>query len=188
MMVGAALIGLDMSAAIYVPALTQKSLGFSVLDSGLALLPAAFSGAVLSGVGGVLVDKMGPRRILSIGLYFGAAGGLLLAWPPLTMVRFILAMIASGTGTAFTMGAPLNKLALGLYRDDQAGEALSLVALFRAVGLAAGPVILTAAHSVYGFTGMFGAVFVASVVGALAFLLVPDVRPTVSRPVAESGH
>ncbi len=177
MLVGASLIGLDMSAAVFVPTLVQRLLHFSVLSSGLALLPAAFSGAVLSGVGGVLVDRVGPRKLLVVGLLAGAIGGVLLAWPPLTMTRFVVAMLFFGFGTAFTMGAPLNRMALALYRDDQSGEALSLVAVFRGIGLAAGPILLTAAESLHGFTGMFGAVTVASVAGVLAFLLVPDRKP-----------
>lgn len=174
LIVGAALIGLDMSAAIFVPALVQADLHYSVLQSGLALLPAAFTGALLAGAGGMLADRMGAKKVLAVGLVAAAVGGILLAWPPLTFVRFILAMVALGTGTAFTMGAPLNRLALDLYRKEQAGEALSLMAVFRATGLAAGPILLTAAKVVHGFTGMYGVVAIASVLGVFIFLAVPD--------------
>ncbi len=185
-MVGAALIGLDMSAAIFVPTLVQSDLHFSVLQSGLALLPAAFTGALLAGAGGVLVDRIGAKKILSVGLVAAAVGGILLAWPHLTFIRFILAMMALGLGTAFTMGAPLNRLALDLYQSHQAGEALSLMAVFRAMGLAAGPILLTAAKVVHGFTGMYGTVAVASVIGALVFLAVPE-RPRVRTSIAQKG-
>lgn len=177
MMVGAALIGLDMSTAVFVPTLVQRVLHFTVLASGLSLLPAAFSGAILSGVGGVMSDRIGPRRVLMVGLLAGAVGGVLLAWQPLDMVRFVVAMLFFGVGTAFTMGAPLNRMALALYREDQSGEALSLVATFRGIGLAAGPIVLTSVEVLHGFSGMFGSVAVASIIGVGAFLLVPDVRP-----------
>jgi EmrB/QacA subfamily drug resistance transporter len=177
MIVGAALIGLNMSAAVFVPTLAQESLRFTAFASGLSLLPAAFTGAILAGVGGVLVDRIGPRSVLQAGLLAGVGGGLLLAWPHLTFGRFLLAMVAFGLATAFTMGAPLNRMALALYREDQAGEALSLVAVFRSVGLAAGPVLLTAAQTLRGFTGMFGAVALASLIGFALFWGVPDVRP-----------
>lgn len=176
MMVGAALIGLDMSAAVFVPTLVQRVLHFSVLDSGLALLPAALSGAVLAGAGGVLVDRIGPRRVLLVGLLAGAVGGLLLALPHLGFGRFVVAMLFFGLGTAFTMGAPLNRMALGLYRDNQSGEALSVAAVFRGIGMASGPVILTAVQAVHGFSGMFYALMVASLVGMATFSLVPEVR------------
>lgn len=187
MMIGAALIGLDMSASIFVPTLVQRALHFNIMDSGLALLPAAFSGALLSGAGGVLTDKIGPRKVLTMGLVAGAVGALFLAWPPLTFVRFVIAMVLLGMGTAFTMGAPLNRMALGLYREDQSGQALSLIAVFRGIGIAAGPVILTSAEVFHGFTGMFGSVVVASLVGVAAFVFVPDVRPSRSAKMAPEG-
>ncbi|PSR27862.1 MAG: MFS transporter [Sulfobacillus thermosulfidooxidans] len=187
MMIGAALIGLDMSAAIFVPALVQSDLHFSVLQSGLALLPAAFTGALLAGAGGIMVDRMGAKKILAVGLVAAGVGAVLLAWPHLTFFRFILAMMALGLGTAFTMGAPLNRLALDLYKTDQAGEALSLMAVFRATGLAAGPILLTAAKVVHGFTGMYGTVAIASVIGALVFMVVPEHRPGMRTSLAQKG-
>lgn len=171
-----AVIGVDMSAAVFVPTLAQRVLGFSTLGSGLSVLPAAFSGAVLAGVGGVLTDRRGGRVVLQIGLAFALVGGILLALPGMTLWRFVLAMLAFGVGTAFTMGAPLNRLALALHSDAQAGEALASVAVFRSVGLAAGPVLLTLAMAFHGFEGMFLGVAAVSVVGGLAVFLVPDSR------------
>lgn len=169
MMLGAALIGLDMSAAVFIPALTQAKLHLSVLDSGVSLMPAAFSGALLAGVGGVLTDRRGARPVLLLGLAAGVVGGILLALPHLTMPIFIVAMLVFGAATAFTMGAPLNRMAVAVYADDQASEALSLIAVFRSVGLAAGPIFLTAALGAEGFTGMFGVVAVSSLVGLIVF-------------------
>jgi MFS family permease len=169
LMAGAALIGLNMSAAVFVPALAQRELGLGVLASGVALMPAALSGAVLAGVGGVLVDRVGARRVLLIGLGAGVVGGLLLSLGRVTMPVFVLAMVAFGLATAFTMGAPINRIAMAMYADEQAGEALSLVAVFRSVGLAAGPVLLTLAARYHGFSGMFGAVALASALGAALF-------------------
>jgi MFS family permease len=174
---GAALIGLDMSAAVFVPTFAQEHLGFSVLGSGAALMPAAVSGALLAGAAGVLVDRVGPRLVLQVGLLCGVLGGVLLAWPGAREAAFFGAMVAFGVSTAFTMGAPLNRLALGLYRDEQAGEALAVAAVFRSVGLAAGPVLLTLAQAWHGFTGMFGAVALAALLGCALFGFVPDVRP-----------
>ncbi len=171
---GAALVGLDLSASVFVPTLVQRALGFSVLSSGLALLPAAFTGAVLAGVGGIMVDRVGPRRVLMLGLLLAAVGGVLLAWPPLTVGRFFGAMVALGAGTALTMGAPLNRLGLGLYGSHEAGQALGLMAVFRSLGLAIGPVVLTLAMVVHGFSGLFGLMAAASLAGVALFSTVVD--------------
>lgn len=189
LVLGAALIGLDLSSAVFVPVLAQRELGLSVLASGVALMPAALTGAVLAGVAGVLTDRRGPRTVIQVGLAAGVAGGVLLAWPHLSLALFILAMVAFGFSTAFTIGAPLNRLALGLYgdREEQSGEALSLIAVCRSVGLAAGPVVLTLAQVWQGWSGMFGAVAVASLIGLALFFGVPDVRPA-PRPRRRHGR
>jgi MFS family permease len=171
---------------VFVPTLAQVGLHFSVLSSGLALLPAAFTGAVLAGAGGVMVDRVGPRRVLMLGLLLATIGGVLLAWPPLDAVRFFIAMVSLGGGTALTMGAPLNKLGIALYRRDETGQALGLMAVFRSVGLAVGPVVLTLASAARGFTGLFGLMAVASLVGVILFSTIVD--PTVgSNPGSASS-
>lgn len=181
---GAAVVGLDMSAAVFVPTLAQKELGLSVLGSGVAVMPAAVTGALLAGLGGVLVDRIGPKRVVSIGLVAAVLGGVLLAWPGLGLARFIVAMALFGLGTAFTMGAPLNRLALFLHAEERSAQALSLIAVFRTIGLAAGPVLLALAERAYGFTGLFGAVALASALGIALFAWAPDVR---AQRVASSG-
>ena len=152
-----------------------------MLASGLAVLPAAFTGAVLAGVGGIMVDRVGPRRVLVAGLLLATVGGVLLAWPPLTLGRFFGAMVALGAGTALTMGAPLNRLGLLLYASHEAGQALGLMAVFRSLGLAIGPVVLTLAMAVHGFSGLFGLMAAASLVGVILFSTVVD-------PTAASGR
>ncbi len=174
---GAALVGYDLAAAVFVPTLAQRALHFSVLQSGLALMPAAVSGAVLAGVAGVMSDRVGPRILLQIGMVAAVAGGVLLSLPHLTLAAFFSAMVLFGIATSLTLSAPLNRLGMALYRDEQSAEALSLMAVFRSVGLAAGAVLMTLALGWRGFPAMFGSVALASLLGAVAFTMVPDVRP-----------
>ncbi len=165
MMAAAAIIGLDLAAAVFVPALAQRQLHFSVLMSGVALMPAAVVGAVLAGAAGVLVDRLGARLVLQVGLAAAGVGGVLLALPDLGVARFIVAMGFFGFGTAFTLGAPINRLATLLYRKEQLGEALSLVAVARAVGLMVGPVVFGLLITGSGFAAPFWLLAAASVVG-----------------------
>ncbi|MBX5464342.1 MAG: MFS transporter [Clostridia bacterium] len=171
---GAAVIGFDLSASTFVPTMVQEKFHLSVLASGFSMMPAAVTGALLAGAVGLLVDRAGPRPVLEAGLAMAAAGSLLLAWPGLDMARFVAAMALLGAATAFTMGAPINRLALALYREEAAGEALSLVAVFRSVGMAAGPVLLALAASARSFTGMFSSVALASLAGMALFALVRE--------------
>ncbi|MDI3316335.1 MAG: MFS transporter [Bacillota bacterium] len=169
---GSAVIGFDLSASALVPTMVQKEFDFSVLASGVAMMPAAVTGALLAGLAGVLVDRAGPRPVLQGGLGLAVVGSILMAWPHLDLPRFVAAMALLGAATAFTMGASINRLALALYGEGQAGEALSLVAVFRSVGMAAGPVLLGLAASAGNFTGMFAGVALASLAGVVLFGLV----------------
>lgn len=174
MMAAAGIIGLDLAAAVFVPALSQHQLHFSVLMSGVALMPAAVVGAVLAGVAGVLVDRLGARLVLQVGLAAAGLGGVLLALPDLGVARFILAMASFGFGTAFTLGAPINRLATSLYRKEQLGEALSLVAVARAVGLMVGPVVFGLLITGAGFAAPFWLLAAASVLGVGLLFRVPN--------------
>ncbi|MDI3299280.1 MAG: MFS transporter [Bacillota bacterium] len=181
---GSAVIGFDLSASTFVPTMVQREFHFSVLASGVAMMPAAVTGALLAGAAGLLVDRLGPRPVLQTGLGLAVLGSVLMAWPGLDLTRFVVAMALLGAATAFTMGAPINRLALALYREEQAGEALSLVAVFRSVGMAAGPVILALATSFRSFTGMFSSVALASLVGIGLFGLVRETTTAASEATA----
>ncbi|MBT9259950.1 MAG: MFS transporter [Clostridiales bacterium] len=166
---GAILVGMDMAAAVFIPTLAQKALGVGVLASGVSVMPAALTAAVFSALGGVLVDRRGSRFVLVAGLLSAALGALLLVPPHLTWLRFIAAISLMGIGTAFTMGAPLNRMALALFPGDRSGEALSLIAVFRTVGIAMGPVLFGLALELKGFPGLFSLVAAISLLGALLF-------------------
>lgn len=55
---------------ILLPLYLQNSRGFSVLDTGLLLLPGALINALLSPISGRLLDKFGIKPIVIIGLLF----------------------------------------------------------------------------------------------------------------------
>ncbi|HET7559347.1 MAG TPA: MFS transporter [Limnochordia bacterium] len=167
---GAAIVGLDMASLVFVPLIAQNDLGFSVLSSGVSVTPMAFLGALMTGLGGILIDRIGPIPVVGCGMLAWSAGGALLAIGPITTFRFFTALGLFGLGTAFTMGPPLNKLALGLFADEQAGEALSLMSVFRSIGIAAGPVILAIAEHAGGYGALFGSLAVLSLAAVFLFV------------------
>ena len=50
------------------PLLLQTSLGASAFETGMAMLPAAAVGIIISPISGVVFDKFGPRAISIVGL------------------------------------------------------------------------------------------------------------------------
>jgi EmrB/QacA subfamily drug resistance transporter len=59
------------------PLWLQNALGYTALETGVALLPLALASFVAGGVGGVLTDRFGPARTVQLGLGFEVAG---VAW------------------------------------------------------------------------------------------------------------
>lgn len=64
---------------MYLPQLFQKSLGFSALESGLALLPMMLTFTVTSLVAGTLYERIGPRPVLVSGAAALTVGPLLIS-------------------------------------------------------------------------------------------------------------
>ncbi len=59
------------------PLWLQNALGYTALETGVALLPLALASFVAGGVGGVLTDRFGPARTVQLGLACEVAG---VAW------------------------------------------------------------------------------------------------------------
>lgn len=49
------------------PLWLQNALGYSALETGVALLPLAVAAFVAGGVGGVITDRSGPARTVQLG-------------------------------------------------------------------------------------------------------------------------
>ena len=67
------------AALLYLPQFFQKELGYSPLKAGAGLLPMMGTFAAVSFVAGPLYGRLGPKRIVSIGAAFLAAGMFLLS-------------------------------------------------------------------------------------------------------------
>ncbi|HYP60357.1 MAG TPA: MFS transporter, partial [Thermomicrobiales bacterium] len=73
------LISFMISAIGFFMTLYQQNVhGFSAVRTGLALLPMVISMMVLSPIGGTMINRVGPRKLVSFGMAVTGIGGLLL--------------------------------------------------------------------------------------------------------------
>ncbi|MFN2451592.1 MAG: DHA2 family efflux MFS transporter permease subunit [Candidatus Dormibacteria bacterium] len=103
----------------------QRSLGYSALGSGVALLPITALLLTLSSRTGALAARVGPRLPMSAGPLLAAAGLLLMTrvQPGATYVGSVLpAVIVFGVGLSLTV-APLTATVLGAVDTARAGAA-----------------------------------------------------------------
>jgi EmrB/QacA subfamily drug resistance transporter len=140
-LVVAATFGFQVVGTLYL----QRVLGYSALDTGLALLPAAITiGAVSLGLAAPLIARFGPRPMLLTGLMLLAALFAWLARVPVDghyAVDVLPAMLLAG-GFGLVLPA-LTTLGMSGAGPDDAGLASGVFNTTQQVGMAVGVAVLS---------------------------------------------
>ncbi|MBV9661849.1 MAG: MFS transporter [Acidimicrobiales bacterium] len=173
------------------PLLLTQGLGYSSLETGVLLTPAPLIMAVAALASGWLVDRVGPRAIVLIGVVGWIAGitYLLVRMSPSVGYGDLLpAFSIAGIGWGCTMG-PLTGLALVDVNPTQFGQIAALLNTIRFVGGALGTAIAVGliGNSVppplRGFDRMHVALLVvAAVSGLLAAVALPRHANRIDEP------
>jgi multidrug resistance protein len=128
-LVGAAITGMNFGALF-----SEEILHISKGISGYFLIPAVVFAILATILGGKLVDRIGPKYTLQIGViicgisYFGTA--LVTS----SVLSLICCSIGVGIGIGMVSGAPLKALMIQLTSSRGIGSALSMVSLFKSIG------------------------------------------------------
>jgi DHA2 family multidrug resistance protein len=131
-----------MTAAI--PLFLQGLMGYTSLQSGIAMIPRGLGALIAMPLAGALVSRVQGRYLVAGGfLAFGAAS-LVLSRLSLDLTPGLLfwPLFFSGVSIAF-MFVPLNTLALGAFRPEQIGNASGIFNLMRNVGGSVGISLVT---------------------------------------------
>ncbi len=176
---------------VLLPSFFQRWWGWSVLHTGLALMPSALISAVLSGPIGSLVDRVGHRRVVAAGGLLAALGwagfALLIDTEPNLWV-LVLPNLFLGLGMAVLFG-----MLVGAAMRDVPGTRFGMAGagrtttfqLSQAIGIAVAvavvgrPLTASAALSSYRTVWLLSAALLAGI--AVVFLLLyPEERPDAS--------
>jgi EmrB/QacA subfamily drug resistance transporter len=129
----------------------QNIHGFSPIRTGLALLPMVVVMMVLSPVSGGMVNKFGPRRLISFGmLVTGIGTGLFLfAGIGVSYWKILPAFLVMGFGMSF-IWAPMTTAVLNSVSSEKSGVASAVNGSLREIGTAFGVALLgTLANRAY---------------------------------------
>jgi EmrB/QacA subfamily drug resistance transporter len=132
-LVGYALLG----GIIFSPLFSQLAYGLSAFASGAILNSLALSLAITSGLGGALVNRLGGKVLVILGMALSSSGLLLMTYASGPLWGLLLGLALLGLGLGFVQG-PLSFLALDLAPRGSQGQVSSLVSLTRSLGAAAG--------------------------------------------------
>ncbi len=129
----------------------QNIHGFSAIRTGLALVPMVAVMMIFSPLTGSMVNKLGPRRLISFGMIVTGIGtGLfLLAGVDVSYWRILPAFLLMGFGMAF-IWAPMTTAVLNSVSSEKSGIASAVNGSLREIGTAFGVALLgTLANRAY---------------------------------------
>ncbi len=110
--------------------------GQSPFSAALALVPLSIANSVLSPFGGMLADRLGPRRPVAVGLLAQAGGLIVLSTLQVrsSYVHVVLGLILVGIGSAL-FWAPNTSAAMGSAPRNRLGVASATLATWRNTGM-----------------------------------------------------
>jgi EmrB/QacA subfamily drug resistance transporter len=155
----------------------QTAQGYGPLGAGLRLLPWTATLFVVAPIAGAMVNRIGERPFVVVGLALQTLGMAWIAWiaaPGLAYAELVAPMIVTGAGVSMAMPAAQNAV-LSSVAATEIGKASGTFNMFRQLGGVFGIAIVVAVFARIGSFGSaqaFSTGFVAaiSVSGALSLL------------------
>jgi len=179
------------------PQFLQVAQGNGPLGAGLRLLPWTATLFVFAPIAGALINRVGERSLIVVGLLLQAIG---IAWigviitPDLAYARLVTPLVLAGAGVSMAMPAAQNAV-LSAVSPAEIGKASGTFNMFRYLGGVFGIAILVAvfaqAGGLYspqafsaGFAPALGVSAALSLLAAIAGLWQPARREAVLAPIA----
>lgn len=168
------------SATNLMPFFAESILNLDKGDAGMSAAPLAVASMIASLLGGILVDKLGAKKVLMLGFLITLVAAAVLSTGVDTLALFYSVIVLMGFGIGIVIGAPLNILIIQAVDVKETGSAIGYISLFRSLGSTLGPTV--AGLCLILFDNGFEKVFMISGVVSLASLvllagLVPAKKP-----------
>jgi sugar phosphate permease len=177
LVIGGTLNYIDRATLSVANPLIRQDLGLSIADMGLLLSAFLWAYAFFQLPGGALVDRVGPRRLLTVGMLVwslaqAVAGFVTSFW------SFSIARVFLGLGEA-PMFSSCVRVVRDWFANHQRGLGMGICNTTSSLGPAISPPILTFLMLSFGWRWMFIIMGIAGVAVAVVWYLVfRDVRET----------
>ena len=129
--------------AFFMTLYQQNMHGFSAVKTGLALLPMVITMMIMSPITGGLVNRVGPRRLISLGMLVTGVGMLLLmrSGAHATYLDIVPGFVLMGLGMS-GIWAPMTTAVLNSVETEKSGVASAVNGAIREIGTAFGIALL----------------------------------------------
>lgn len=183
-------VGAVEAGMVFLPDMAVLNFGIDAASASLTMLPLVLTLAVGAPLAGWLLDHIGPRSVVQLGLVLTVSGLVLFALLPLDWPNFYLSGALIGFGMSALLGAPLRYIALHEAGDERRGAGQGLLTLCVSVGQLVGAAMIggvmgSASDALPGYRQALLAVAAAC---ALALVLSASLRGRVGRrgPLGEA--
>ena len=179
------------TGTVFLPPLAVTALGMSDYQATFWTIPTVVALGIGAPLAGRMLDRIGSRAVILIGLLLTATGLLTLSIGGMTLTIFIAAQLVVGLGLAALLGAPFRYIILSEARPEERGAAQALTQIPTSVGQIVGAALVgsIAASMGNGVAGYQQSFFVlATGMGVMllfAFLLRGK---TAEREAAHASH
>lgn len=175
----AATAGVVEAAFVFLTDFTTHALDLSDRVASFMLLPLVAAVSVTSPIAGRLLDAVGSKRIIAIGLVFMAGGLATLGWSVPSTASFLIGSIAIGIGLACLLGSALAYILLAEADVSERTVAQGINTIFISVGqllgsAAIGAIAASAISATAGYQTAFGSIGILCVLLCFATLLLDD--------------
>jgi MFS transporter, DHA2 family, multidrug resistance protein len=150
-LIGAVMFAILLASMFLLPLFMQELLGFSAMQSGLALMPRVLVMMAVTPLVGRLYGKVSPRLLVGIGVVLVAYGAWLVSHVTLatTSGGIVRSILVQGVGFSFLF-VPLTTAALSNVPRTKLADATGLNSLLRQVGASMGLAIFATLLSRWG--------------------------------------
>lgn len=174
--------GLVEASMVFLPTMAVTAFEVSASRASFMLLPlvaALIAGSILAGS---VLDRIGPRPVIQVGMVCTIAGLLAFALLPLAIPGFYAAGLAVGLGLSAVLGAPLRYVALREGGESARGASQGLLTICLSSGRLVGASLTggfstsAAASAAVNVAGYRRAMLLVAIACGIALLVTPWLR------------
>ncbi len=149
--IGAVMFAILLASMFLLPVFMQEMLGFTAMQSGLALMPRTLVMMAVTPFVGRIYGKVSARILIAIGIVLVAAGAIMVSYVTLdtTASGITHPIMVQGIGFSFLF-VPLTTAALSEIPRTKLADATGLNSLLRQVGASMGLAVFATLLSRYG--------------------------------------
>jgi predicted MFS family arabinose efflux permease len=127
---------------VFLPDIAVLNFGVDAATASLTMVPLVLTLGVGAPVAGWLLDHVGPRAVVQLGLALTVGGLLMFALSPLDWRNFYLSGAMVGFGMSALLGAPLRYIVLQEAGESRRGAGQGLLTLCVSIGQLVGAAVV----------------------------------------------